>query len=158
MIPTLAHTYTGQIDPTGWLMSEKLDGVRALWDGSRLVSRNGNPFPAPAEWLAMLPPIALDGELWLGRVRDAFRACGHHAVSCDLLPTEAPGPHHTGSVLDILGDGWDLMVAHPPCTRLANSGVCWLTDPPNGKTVADMERELSEAVAFYCYYSNRSWW
>jgi hypothetical protein len=85
-----------------------------------------------------------------GRVRDAFRARGHYAVSCDLLPTEAPGPHHTGSVLDILGDGWDLMVAHPPCTRLANSGVCWLTDPPNGKTVADMERELAEAVAFYC--------
>ena len=68
MKPTLAKNYDPFTqDPTGWLMSEKLDGVRALWDGSRLVSRNGNPFPAPAEWLAKLPKIALDGELWIGR-------------------------------------------------------------------------------------------
>lgn len=84
-----------------------------------------------------------------GRVRDAFRARGHYAVSCDLLPTEAPGPHHTGSVLDILGDGWDLMVAHPPCTRLANSGVRWLSAPPPGRTVDEMERDLADAAAFY---------
>lgn len=65
-----------------------------------------------------------------GRVRDAFRASGHDAMSCDLLPTEAPGPHHTGSVLDVLDDGWDLMIAHPPCTYLANSGVQWLHKRP----------------------------
>jgi hypothetical protein len=53
-----------------------------------------------------------------GRVRDAFRALGHHAVSCDLLPTDSEGPHHQGDVLDIIGDGWDLMIAHPPCTYL----------------------------------------
>ena len=53
-----------------------------------------------------------------GIVRDAFRAKGHDAVSCDLLPTEKPGPHIQGDVLDILGDCWDLMVAHPPCTYL----------------------------------------
>jgi hypothetical protein len=58
-----------------------------------------------------------------GTVRDAFRALGHDAMSCDLLPTESEGPHHQGSVLDILGDGWDLMVAHPPCTHLAVSGA-----------------------------------
>lgn len=53
-----------------------------------------------------------------GRVRDAFIAAGHDAMSCDLLPTDAPGPHYQGDVRDIIGDGWDLMVAHPPCTYL----------------------------------------
>jgi hypothetical protein len=57
------------------------------------------------------------------KVRDAFRRLGHDAMSCDLLPTEAPGPHYQGDVRDILGDGWDLMVAHPPCTHLAVSGA-----------------------------------
>lgn len=58
-----------------------------------------------------------------GAVRDAFLALGHDAMSCDLLPTDSPGPHYTGSVFDILDDGWDLMVAHPPCTHLAVSGA-----------------------------------
>lgn len=58
-----------------------------------------------------------------GRVRDAFIARGHHAMSCDLLPTDAPGPHYQGDVRDVLDDGWDLMIAHPPCTHLAVSGA-----------------------------------
>lgn len=58
-----------------------------------------------------------------GVVRDAFIARGHDAMSCDLLPTEAPGPHYQGSVFDILGEGWDMMVAHPPCTHLSVSGA-----------------------------------
>lgn len=57
-----------------------------------------------------------------GKVRDAFRAHGHDAISCDILPTEAPGPHYQGPVQDIIHDGWDLMIAHPPCTHLAVSG------------------------------------
>jgi hypothetical protein len=61
-----------------------------------------------------------------GTVRDAFIALGHNAISCDLLPTDRPGPHYQGSVLDILDEGWDLMIAHPPCTYLTNSGVRWL--------------------------------
>jgi len=60
-----------------------------------------------------------------GTVRDAFRAMGHDAVSCDLLPTDVPGPHHQGSVLDIIDDGWDMMLAFPPCTHLASSGARW---------------------------------
>ena len=60
-----------------------------------------------------------------GIVRDAFRARGHDAWSCDILPTERPGPHIQGDVLAILGDGWDLMVAHPPCTYLSVSGARW---------------------------------
>jgi len=63
-----------------------------------------------------------------GIVREAFRAHGHDAVSCDLLPTEIPGPHYEGYVEDMLGDGWDLMVAHPPCTHLAVSGARWFKD------------------------------
>jgi len=63
-----------------------------------------------------------------GTVRDAFIARGHDAISCDLLPTEKPGPHHQGSVLDILDQGWDLMIAHPPCTHLAVSGARWFKD------------------------------
>ena len=60
-----------------------------------------------------------------GVVRDAFLANGHDAMSCDILPTESPGPHYLGDVLDILGDGWDLMIAHPPCTYLSVSGIHW---------------------------------
>lgn len=72
-----------------------------------------------------------------GRVRDAFRAYGHDAMSCDLLPTEAPGPHHQGPVQDVLNDGWDLMIAHPPCTDLAISGSRWLAQKQaDGRTDA----------------------
>lgn len=65
-----------------------------------------------------------------GAVRDAFLALGHDAMSCDLLPTDAPGPHYQGDVFDIIGDGWDLMIAHPPCTYLSSSGVRWLYETP----------------------------
>lgn len=58
-----------------------------------------------------------------GRVRDAFIRAGHDAMSCDLLPTDVPGPHYQGDVRDVLGDGWDLMIAHPPCTHLGVSGA-----------------------------------
>ena len=61
-----------------------------------------------------------------GAVRDSFIKQGHYAMSCDLLPTDVPGPHYQGSVLDILNDGWDMMIAHPPCTYLAVSGNRWL--------------------------------
>ena len=60
-----------------------------------------------------------------GRVRDAFIAQGHDALSCDLLPTEVPGPHYEGDVRDVIGNGWDLMIAHPPCTYLCSSGLHW---------------------------------
>ena len=57
-----------------------------------------------------------------GIVRDAFASLGHDAWSCDLLPTEAPGNHYQGDVFDIIKDGWDLMIAHPPCTYLTVAG------------------------------------
>jgi hypothetical protein len=62
-----------------------------------------------------------------GTVRDAFRRLGYDAWSCDLLPTDAdPTYHYQGDVLNIINDGWDLMIAHPECTYLTNSGVSWL--------------------------------
>lgn len=86
-----------------------------------------------------------------GTVRRAFTAAGFDAWSCDLLPAEDGSNHHiTGNVLDVLGEGWDLLiVAHPPCTRLCNSGVRWLTVPPPGRTSADMWRELEEGAALF---------
>lgn len=91
-----------------------------------------------------------------GRVRDAFIAAGHDAMSCDMLPTEAPGPHYQGDVRDVIesvrmtgGMGFDLMVAHPPCTRLTNSGVRWLHVPPPGKTIDEMWADLDKAAEFY---------
>lgn len=65
-----------------------------------------------------------------GRVRDAFTKAGHDAWSCDILPTEIPGNHIQGDVSAIVHDGWDMMIAHPPCTYLANSGVQYLHQRP----------------------------
>lgn len=77
-----------------------------------------------------------------GAVRDAFRALGHDAMSCDLLPTDVPGPHHQGDVRDVIGMGWDLMVAHPPCTYLCSSGLHW------NKRVPGREEKTAEALDF----------
>lgn len=66
-----------------------------------------------------------------GIVREAFRKLGHDAWSCDLLPSDDNSPYHIqGDVLDHLTDGWDLMIAHPPCTYLTNAGVTWLHKQP----------------------------
>lgn len=84
-----------------------------------------------------------------GAVRDAFIGAGHDAMSCDLLPTEAPGPHYQGDVRDILRDGWDMMVAHPPCTYLSVSGMHWtargLRDPKLTEDALDFVRLLMDA-------------
>lgn len=64
-----------------------------------------------------------------GTVRDAFLAKGHDAVSCDLLDTDVPGPHYKGDVRDIINNGWDLMIAHPPCTFLTVAGARWFYHP-----------------------------
>ena len=83
-----------------------------------------------------------------GTVRRAFAARGHDAWSCDLLPAEDHSNKHIiGDARDILNDRWDLlMVAHPPCTRLCNSGVRWLSAPPPGKTLEQMWVELDAAA------------
>ena len=84
-----------------------------------------------------------------GRVRDAFRALGWDATSCDLLPSETPGPHHTGRVEDIIGDGWDMLIAFPPCTYLCSSGMHWtrrgLRDPKLTEEALDFVRLFLDA-------------
>ena len=84
-----------------------------------------------------------------GAVRDAFSALGHKAMSCDLLPTEAPGQHYQGDVFDVLYDGWDLMVAHPPCTHLACSGARWFKDKraEQGDAIHFFRRLLEAPIA-----------
>ncbi len=77
-----------------------------------------------------------------GTVRDAFRARGHDAMSCDLLPTDVDGPHYQGDVFDVIGNGWDLMIAHPPCTYLCSSGLHW-----NGR-VEGRAAKTEDALAF----------
>lgn len=91
-----------------------------------------------------------------GIVRRAFADRGHDAWSCDLLPAEdRSNKHIIGDARGILNDGWDLlMVAHPPCTRLCNSGVRWLSAPPAGKTLAEMWSALREGAALFSAFWN----
>ena len=91
-----------------------------------------------------------------GVVRRAFRDAGHDAWSCDVLPAEdGSNQHVVGDAREILDWGWDLLiVAHPPCTRLCNSGVRWLTKPPKGKTLEQMWQELEEAADLFSAFWN----
>lgn len=91
-----------------------------------------------------------------GTVRRAFAARGHDAWSCDLLPAEDGSNRHIiGDARDYLDQGWDLlMVAHPPCTRLCNSGVRWLHTPPPGRTRDEVWAELEEGAALFSDFWN----
>lgn len=84
-----------------------------------------------------------------GTVRNAFTALGHDAMSCDLLPTESLGKHYQGNVLDVIDNGWDLMIAHPPCTYLSVSGMHWTTrglrDPKLTEDALDFVKLLMDA-------------
>lgn len=86
-----------------------------------------------------------------GVVRRAFAARGHDAWSCDLVSAEDGSNRHIiGDARDLLRDGWDLlMVAHPPCTRLCNSGVRWLAQPPPGRTRDEVWGELADAAGLF---------
>lgn len=77
-----------------------------------------------------------------GSVRDAFNRLGHDAMSCDLLPTDVPGPHYQGNVRDLLDFPWDLMIAHPPCTHLSVSGARHFTDKR-------MDGRQQSAISFF---------
>ena len=88
-----------------------------------------------------------------GAVREAFKARGHYAMSCDLLDTDVAGNHYVGDVFDIINDGWDLMVAHPPCTYLTNSGVCWLYNKDGSRNEPRGEN-LKEGAEFFAKLLN----
>lgn len=80
-----------------------------------------------------------------GIVREAFRRKGHDAWSCDLLPTETEGNHIQGDVAEIMDSGWDLMIAHPPCTHLCSSGARWW---------ANKKQEQLQAIEFVLLFDN----
>lgn len=85
-----------------------------------------------------------------GTVRRAIAARGHDVWSCDLLPADDGSNRHiVGDVRDYLNDGWDMLVAHPPCTRLCNSGVRWLSAPPRGRTLEQMWADLDDGAALF---------
>ena len=88
-----------------------------------------------------------------GVVRDAFIGGGHEAMSCDLLPTEVPGPHYQGSVLDIINDGWDLMIAHPPCTYLTLTGNKWFK-PEFADRFPTRHQDREDAIEFFMALAN----
>lgn len=88
-----------------------------------------------------------------GTVRDAFISKGHDAISCDLLDTEAPGPHYKGNVLDIINEGFDLMIAHPPCTFLTVSANKWHL-PKYKDRFPRREQDRQEAILFFMALAN----
>lgn len=93
-----------------------------------------------------------------GIVREAFKAKGHDAWSCDLLPTEIPGQHMEVNVISVLHYGWDMMIAHPPCTYLTVTANKWLKDQPerkSGALVGEARREARErAITFFTILHN----
>ncbi|EEE37122.1 hypothetical protein RKLH11_958 [Rhodobacteraceae bacterium KLH11] len=86
-----------------------------------------------------------------GIVREAFLSMGHDAWSCDILSSDTPTNRHIqDDIRNVMNDEWDLMaVMHPPCTRLCNSGVRWLSKAPEGRTLEDMWRELDEGAELF---------
>ncbi len=94
-----------------------------------------------------------------GTVRDAFIAKGHDAMSCDIIPSRKPRPHYQGNVFDILNDGWDMMIAHPPCTYLTVTGNKWFYNPADKNLAIELRRphprfpnrrqQREEAVDFF---------
>lgn len=84
-----------------------------------------------------------------GRTREAFAKLGHDAWSCDLLPSNIPGKHIQGNLLSVLGDGWDLMIAHPDCTYLAVSGIHWNKNNPERQKKTDEAMEFVKKL-WYC--------
>jgi len=85
-----------------------------------------------------------------GTVRDAFIAAGHYAMSCDLLPTDSPGFHYQGDVKDVIDGGWDMMIAHPPCTYLCSSGLHWNSRTPG------RSQKTEDALAFVQFLMDSS--
>ncbi len=91
-----------------------------------------------------------------GIVRNAFAAKGHDAWSCDILPTESPGNHFQGDVLEHLDKGWDMMIAHPPCTYLSNAGIAWFNEEKYGDKARTRKKLRLEAMEFVkkLYYND----
>lgn len=125
----LAHRYSPDLDPTGWLVSEKFDGWRSMWNGSAFVSRDGNTLPAPASWIQAMPDgVALDGELYLGRGRfrhmqRAVRSSDWSALRFmvfDAPALNAPVESRLAALHSIALPGFCTVVEHSPCRSRAD--------------------------------------
>lgn len=142
----LARQWDSSGDPTGYWVSEKLDGVRALWDGKRLRSRSGRPIAAPAWFIAALPGVPLDGELWLGRGR--FEALS--AIVRKQLPRDEEWRPVRYMVFELPGASGDFSARLARIAELvAAADVEWLSAVPQFR-VADapaLDRRLREVVA-----------
>jgi len=91
-----------------------------------------------------------------GVVRDAFIKKGHDAISCDLLPTDKPGPHHQGDIYDMLDESWDLIIAHPPCTALTVAGNKWYGEgQPKYEDRLEAAKWTEQLWNRCCYISNK---
>jgi hypothetical protein len=90
-----------------------------------------------------------------GIVRDAFIALGHDAWSCDLLPTERPGPHFQCDIREVLNRPWDLVICHPPCTYLTCAGNKWF-GPKYHDRFPDRLQQMQDAAAFFMLFTNLS--
>ena len=88
-----------------------------------------------------------------GTVREAFIKLGHDVTSCDLEPTSVPGKHYQGSVLDILNDEWDMMIAHPPCTYLTVTGNKWFKDEYKDR-FPTRQQDRKDAIEFFMLLAN----
>ncbi|MBQ0931476.1 DNA ligase [Ideonella alba] len=138
----LARDAPARPDPTGWLVSEKYDGVRALWDGTRLRSRSGRQLPAPPGFLARLPAQALDGELWLGRGRfQAMSALVHRADA-----SEADWAPVRFMVFELPGGGGSFAERVAQLQRLAAADGVWQVAPqrrlPDAQALAAWLQEV----------------
>lgn len=135
----LAKRYTQDIDPSGWLVSEKFDGWRSMWNGSAFISRDGNTLPAPASWIQAMPAgVPLDGELWLGRgrfneVQGVIRSCDWSGL--EFMVFDAPEADvEIEQRIDFLRS-----LTLPPFCRLVPYDVC--------KGAFELYSLLSETVA-----------
>ena len=84
-----------------------------------------------------------------GTVRDAFLALGHDAMSCDLLPSDVGGPHYQGDIFDVIDEGWDIGIFHPPCTYLTNASNKWLYQDGKKHTAAERWELMREGAQFF---------
>lgn len=101
-----------------------------------------------------------------GAVRDAFIKRGHDAVSCDIIPTSSPGPHIQGDVLEVINEGWDMMIAFPPCTYLTSTGLKWFYHPEDYKLPVyarrphprfpDRQKQREDGIDFFMSMINAS--
>jgi len=110
-----------------------------------------------SEIIEQLPPLSPDKGSprilvaceFTGMVREAFRAKGWDAWSCDLLPTEIPGQHIQGDVLEILDNDWDMMIAHPPCTYLSIVSAPFFNEEKYGEKAGKRKQKREEAINFF---------